>query len=612
MSSSASSHFPKKLIPSLFAILVVIFALGIVGHLEVGNSKADSVFKALQLFHLHYHPFPETAQAGENETVPLTIEIARFAGALWGLALLPLLVGFLFEERVQRWRVRRFWKGHYVVCGQGQGTLALVRDLRKKKQRVVLVGHCAGMKEILPSGVLLLVGDSADGELLKKAAVHRAAYLIAFHQEDHANIETLVTAGNLCAKWRPKRQQNGEPLNAFAQIADPCLAQTLQQLCQSGKNLAGECVRANFFNYYELIARLLVRQFPLPGTVAARSRPAPEHFVLIGFGAFGQNVALKLVRMTQQLFLDSDNGVTQWKVAKPKITIVDPNAQSLLAEFERFHPQFRDFCELDQFSISTADPRFLDLPFLANQSPGGSSSLFFCVETEPVILRAISLLGASSDSEKCPISRIYLRIAQPERLGAFLEQLQSGKGKAEIKVIAPDRELFTADVILNQKLDLLAKEIHKAWLSVESKDRRKENTPTATGKTWEQLSDADRLANREAADHLWAKLHALGFKLKEAENGLPAPKADEALLRQLRELEEELARSEHFRWMTWRVLNGWRYGTPRNDHEKIHPDIVDYDQLQESTKEKDRVNIRIIPRLLQEGHLKAAPERERA
>lgn len=606
MSTTAHSRLPEKLIPSLAAIWVLIFVLGTIGHLQLDNPFGDSVFKSLQLFHLHYHPFPEAVAQAHHGTVPWTIEVARFAGALWGLALLPLLVVFLFEERVHRWWVGRLWKGHYVVCGGCQRAQALVRDLRRQRRRVVLVGRCSGMRDALPPGVLYLEGDSGDPEVLKKSAVHRAAQLIAMHEEDRANVETLVAAGRLCVS----RSAKDAPLNAFAHITDPSLAATLQQMRESGEGQSLAKVREHFFNYYELIARLLVRRFPLPPTLA-ESRPPTEHIVIIGFAAFGQCVARQTIKMAQQLYRERIAGETKWQVAKPRITVVDPCAESLIAEFEHFNPHFGEFCDLDHHRLATTDARFHALPFLTRKEPGTRTTLVFCLETELVTLRTISLISALSRSVECPVDRIFLRIAQPERLGHVLEKLKPASGKPEIIYFAPDSEVFNADVILNQKLDVLAREIHIAYLSVEAADRRANNQPPAAGKKWDELSENDHQSNREAADHLWAKLHVLGYDLEDVPAGAPNQAPSPDLLRQLKEREEEIARAEHYRWMTWRVLSGWSWGDPRDNAKKLHPDIRDYDDLAEPTKEKDRVNIRVIPKLLAEGRLKAVPQKRR-
>ena len=55
--------------------------------------------------------------------------------------------------------------------------------------------------------------------------------------------------------------------------------------------------------------------------------------------------------------------------------------------------------------------------------------------------------------------------------------------------------------------------------------------------------------------------------------------------------------------MTWRLLTGWTYGSPRDNSRKLHPDLVSYEALAPATQDKDKVIIRAIPDLLKAGKL---------
>lgn len=624
--TSSQHQLPRKLIRGLVITWLVLFAVGVHGHLQLGNNLSDSLFKSLQLFHLHYHPEPtphEPAPPGGTPSVhapaadiPVvtsarhlpdtaesrwSIEIARFGCALWGLAILPVFAGFLFERRVQQWWVMHWWKKHYVVCGDCSRTRALVADLSKKKHRVAWVGRCAADDHEPPRHVFRIDGDSGDPAVLSKAAVSKAAHLVALHEDDRLNIETLVAAGTLCAK----RPANMPDLDAYAHVADVRLELTLRGMIESGSGFAGKGVHEHTFNYYGLIARLLARQFPMPPTLA-EAPPPPEHIILVGFAAFGQSAALRIMLTSQQLYREQLAGETAWRVARPRITVLDPQAVDRVAEFDRLHPEFRNYCDLESHPVATTDLRFSDQSCFAAGGNGERRTLVFCIETEAEAMRVvetISRMNTSNPRNLCGVARVFLRIARPERLGSVLDRLKSSSGMPEVTCFAADAEVFNADVILNQSLDILARECHKAYLAVEEADRRANNLPTASAKTWEQLGESDRESNREAADHLWAKLHILGYHLTTVPKGdiVPPPPAD--LLRDLKSREEDMARAEHYRWMTWRILNGWSFGDPRDNDRKLHPDIRDYDELADSTQNKDRVNIRVIPELLRQGHL---------
>lgn len=71
----------------------------------------------------------------------------------------------------------------------------------------------------------------------------------------------------------------------------------------------------------------------------------------------------------------------------------------------------------------------------------------------------------------------------------------------------------------------------------------------------------------------------------------PAPDNidDTALDQGLNDLVEHLAENVHDQWALQRLKDGWRYGTERNDKEKLHPCLVPYGELPESEKEYDRM-----------------------
>ncbi|MCM1131665.1 MAG: RyR domain-containing protein [Roseburia sp.] len=66
---------------------------------------------------------------------------------------------------------------------------------------------------------------------------------------------------------------------------------------------------------------------------------------------------------------------------------------------------------------------------------------------------------------------------------------------------------------------------------------------------------------------------------------------------------EFLAREEHVRWVKEKLAAGWKYGETKDSSKKTHPDIVPYESLLDSEKEKDIVMIKnIIPFLYEQGH----------
>ena len=61
---------------------------------------------------------------------------------------------------------------------------------------------------------------------------------------------------------------------------------------------------------------------------------------------------------------------------------------------------------------------------------------------------------------------------------------------------------------------------------------------------------------------------------------------------------ELFSQLEHIRWHRYHSLHNWRLGTPaqgrKDPVQRVHADLLPYDQLTEGEKEKDRENIRVL------------------
>lgn len=68
----------------------------------------------------------------------------------------------------------------------------------------------------------------------------------------------------------------------------------------------------------------------------------------------------------------------------------------------------------------------------------------------------------------------------------------------------------------------------------------------------------------------------------------PIDTSDVSLSDAMNQLVEQLARNVHDNWALGRIKEGWTYGPQRDDKNKKHPCLVDYDELPENEKEYDR------------------------
>ena len=73
-----------------------------------------------------------------------------------------------------------------------------------------------------------------------------------------------------------------------------------------------------------------------------------------------------------------------------------------------------------------------------------------------------------------------------------------------------------------------------------------------------------------------------------AYNPQPIDTSAVVLSEDILELTEKLAKNTHDVWAAERIAQGWTYGEERNDAEKKHPCLVEYEALSDDEKVYDR------------------------
>jgi hypothetical protein len=143
--------------------------------------------------------------------------------------------------------------------------------------------------------------------------------------------------------------------------------------------------------------------------------------------------------------------------------------------------------------------------------------------------------------------------------------------------------------------EAIAREIHKEYHADEKRKGVTRETNEAAV-PWEELAEHFRESNRAQAAHIGDKLADVGCDL--------APLTDwEAELFEFDVDEvEALAQTEHERWMAERLSDDWELGEKKKGR-KTNPYLVDWEELDEEQKERDRMFIRKSPRFLAKAGL---------
>jgi len=345
--------------------------------------------------------------------------------------------------------------------------------------------------------------------------------------------------------------------------------------------------RVRVFNESELIARRMIRDYPPDATVAQTNQRV--HVLLIGLGSVGQAIAIQLARMGH------------YKSGhKPKLTIVDRHVEDGWKQALEKHPTLTDWLP----DVHCIESRIEDVQdsqveqWLTGECP--ITMVYVCTKGELANLRISRLLLRQLEKDEhrsltCGLQVVALDPPGGCVLGDFSKRTDNKdrfKLFSLMKVEGQGTETPLVTNLLTETDDEIAKALHKDYCDGE--DKKLANDPThkrkPAHKHWEKVAETYREANRSSADHYQTKLRAVGRILIPKDKGSEAPLTEDEI--------ELLAKMEHQRWWAERSLDGWKFAKDRNDLLKEHPDMVEYEELSDGTKDYDRDNVKKIIEIL--------------
>lgn len=210
-------------------------------------------------------------------------------------------------------------------------------------------------------------------------------------------------------------------------------------------------------------------------------------------------------------------------------------------------------------------------------------------------LAAVHCVGETPDEAEALADRwertlLRLKIPVPP-IVAYLQH-ESALGSTGMIRIARSPGLSEA-VRSATLVDRRARSLHEAYAAAQ-KAAKGDGFGALPGEApWDLLPETMQEDNRNAADNLEYKLALIGFRaVGGTGKGASIGKRDT----------ERLAAAEHGRWLAAKSLDGWKFGTRRDNEARLHPDMVhSYAELSEPAKQKDRDVIDEIPALLRLG-----------
>ncbi len=502
----------------------------------------------------------------------LPLHAARITGVLFSLTALWMVWIKIFREETSRWRLR-FWRRHIVICGLGRKGMKLAKDYRASGERRVVVLSNAitddEEHECREHGILVVRGDASHAETLAMLRPGRASVVIACCGSDRVNLDVAMQCMLL-----HRQAQTGEMLTCHAHIASLPLRDTLQRalVLQSEKQFD-----LRFFNSHEIIARHLLAGHPLecgsPGERAADHRPV--RLILIGSTPAAEAVLVQAAL------------VAHYTNQEPlRVTLVNDDENAAAAMIGR-HPGLRHCCVITHSSLPAhaSSARAWDV-FPADESER-RNVIIALDEDEKNVEIAFTLAALPLTA----VVRIMARVADRVGLLRLLDHSEGHLTSRRIHVFGSVEGGCTKAMIESAPQDALARGLHDNYYQSQLANGVARGSSPAMV-PWSELAEDFRISNRANADHVDAKLRAIGCQRvsQKSDGGAVDGFSDDEI--------ELLARIEHNRWCAERWIGGWDYATTRDDKRKLHPSLKPWSELGENERNKDRDAVRCLPALL--------------
>lgn len=306
-------------------------------------------------------------------------------------------------------------------------------------------------------------------------------------------------------------------------------------------------------------ARQLLIRWPLHWGADPGFGP-PMHLLILGENALAEALLVQALR------------IGQYGPQRLQVTVLAATCERLQRDFEQAFPQAGKIAAIRFAPL--ADPP-------VQGAPPVTMAVVCCEPSERALEQAAALGQRLAVAGQSP--PLLLEVGEAEPAGA----LADWDGQ-----LIPFSRLALAlepEALLEGRGDELAQVIHEHYRdTIEAQGR--DPTQAAAGQPWEQLPHSYREANRQQADHLWAKLALTDCRAEPEERV-------EAFAFAPIEV-EQLAMIEHARWAADRWLDGWSYAPQRDDRRKQHPQLIPYKDLSGPMKDLDRFAVRLAPTLL--------------
>ncbi len=503
---------------------------------------------------------------------------------------------FLGEGLRNIW-IQWFYKNHIIVCDlnpQGQAFISNLRNSPTKEKIVVLLENVENEHESFCTqhNAKLIQGNPRLVNKLHAVAVQRAKVLIVCSDSYDTNLQIAQAA----EKNLYKRSKSVRPLNLYLSLSDSLVIDGIGNENYSHFLQPGEKLNPYVYSAENLIARHYFNQYP-SHTWADWQGQKQVHLVFAGFGALVESLICQYAQ------------ISPYKDFLPPVfTLVDPEAKKKCALLISRYPALENGRENEHQmigglhaiechqSFKLSDAQLHEVATVDGVTIPPTAVLFATPDNALNFQHAVSLHQQTLRFNRWRVP-FYSFLCQDIGIQALLSSAKSKHPGDQLIPFGMAEQVFDLDTL--NEVELNACLVHEAY----KKDQIEKGNNKVP--SWALLPETYRAANRRAGDHIAVKLASLGCHI---EAGKPLVLDDASIFDIAEERCADLSKLEHRSWRYERLLNGWRFGTERNDRRRIHPSISLWEGLSEEEQQKDVnqiKNVREALKLSQKDHIES-------
>lgn len=491
---------------------------------------------------------------------PWQLIVAQFA--VPGVALLSAVQLFLAGVRKNiRTALARHKTHHTIVCGIGAVGLQVVQNLRGARHRVVaidLVGDSPGAGTCESSGVPVVQGDAKSPQVLLSSGIRHAQTAVVCTGSDSENIAIAL---QIKAVHERRSYFKPAPIQVLAEVRNDWMYKRL--LGSGGGSLGSADVDVRLFNPFTTAARMLIGQLHLP--------PAPEFeartFLIAGFGAYGREFALHLVRSFPVIL-----------GGKLKILVIDEHAAEAGESFPLANPIASELAAFE-FVDAVVAPGSPDMQRIVSATLASSGPLLgaaLALGDDEVSLCAGLELRSLLDHTGHLHTPVYVRLEHYRQLGELVHNIERIACFGDrLQIFGTLEETLNEEVLFGSALDRFAQALHDDY-----RRRSQEQINPQANVPWHELPEFMKLSNRWRADHSPLLLELAGIRPVRGQMPAASAPLNPGQI-------ELLAQLEHRRYTIERGM------LLRRD-----PHIKSWDLLSENDKNWNRNEVARLPEIM--------------